>query len=75
MLGVDYPMRIVDHEIAAREARARLTEMRRTADYPNETKGVFLKHGSRKRQSAKVKASAKSDPPARKAAAQLLLDL
>jgi deoxyribodipyrimidine photo-lyase len=68
-------MRIVDHEIAAREARARLTEIRRTADYRTEAKRVFLKHGSRKRQSAKVKAPTKSGPPARKAAGQLLLDL
>lgn len=75
VLGVDYPMRIVDHEIAAREARARLTEIRRTADYRTEAKRVFLKHGSRKRQSAKVKAPTKSGPPARKAAGQLLLDL
>ncbi len=68
-------MPIDDHEIAARAARARLSEIRRTAHYGIESTRVFLKHGSRKRQSAKVKAPAKSDPPARKAAAQLLLDL
>jgi deoxyribodipyrimidine photo-lyase len=47
--GVDYPRRIVDHEEAAREARARLTDVRRRAGFATEARAVYQKHGSRKR--------------------------
>jgi deoxyribodipyrimidine photo-lyase len=67
-LGLDYPERIIDHEIAAREARARLSEVRRNPEYRGEAKRVFVQHGSRKRR-----ASARKGP--RKPAAQLTLDL
>jgi len=50
MLGVNCPRRIVDHEIAARDARARLTDIRNTVGYSNEAKRVFVKHGSRKKR-------------------------
>ncbi|MGL5139672.1 MAG: FAD-binding domain-containing protein [Beijerinckiaceae bacterium] len=47
--GTDYPHRIVDHEEAAREARARLSEVRRQAGFSSEARAVYVKHGSRKR--------------------------
>ena len=48
-LGVDYPRRIVDHEVAARAARDRLTEVRRLAGFRAAAQAVYQKHGSRKR--------------------------
>jgi deoxyribodipyrimidine photo-lyase len=54
-LGEDYPKRIVDHEIAARAARARLTETRQLAGYRQEAKRVYDRHGSRKRQPSNQK--------------------
>ncbi len=75
-LGADYPERIVDHETAARDARARLTEIRRQPGYAGTAKKVYDKHGSRKRtlhndhpeKRAAIKAS-------RAATRQLPLDL
>lgn len=77
VLGEHYPLRIVDHEIAAREARARLTEVRKTTDYSHEAKRVFVKHGSRKRQAASRKARVPVKPEASTSelAQQLTLDL
>lgn len=49
-LGVDYPFPVVDHEVAAREARQRLTALRKASGYGAEAKRVFVKHGSRKKQ-------------------------
>jgi deoxyribodipyrimidine photo-lyase len=48
-LGETYPNRIVDHEEAARAARARLTETRGVPGFRNEANKVFKRHGSRKR--------------------------
>lgn len=48
-LGRDYPARIVDHEIAARDARSRLTEVRKQAGYRDAARQVYDRHGSRKR--------------------------
>jgi deoxyribodipyrimidine photo-lyase len=48
-LGPDYPERIVDHESAARLAKARLTEIRRQPGYVSKARKVYEKHGSRKR--------------------------
>lgn len=71
-LGIDYPERIIDHEVAAREARARLTLVRQNSEYRSEAKRVFVKHGSRKRQgSADCKAKPKTS--VKLPAAQLLL--
>lgn len=73
-LGIDYPARIIDHEIAAREARARLTQVRQNSGYRSEAKRVFVKHGSRKRPAG---ADRKPRPEAdeKALAKQLLLDL
>ena len=46
----DYPSPIVDPTVAAREARARLTELRREAGYRDAALEVFRKHGSRRRR-------------------------
>jgi deoxyribodipyrimidine photo-lyase len=48
-LGRTYPQRIVDHEEAARAARARLTETRREPGFRGAANKVFQRHGSRKR--------------------------
>ena len=71
VLGEHYPLRIVDHEVAAREARSRLTEVRKTTGYGHEAKRVFVKHGSRKRQAASRKTGASTPGLAQ----QLTLDL
>ncbi|MGL5447379.1 MAG: FAD-binding domain-containing protein [Rhabdaerophilum sp.] len=76
ILGVNYPTRIVDHEIAARDARARLTEIRKTAGYSVEVKRVFVKHGSRKRQATRKRPAklAKSEAAVLEPSRQLKLD-
>ncbi|MEM1858699.1 MAG: hypothetical protein QW300_05820 [Desulfurococcaceae archaeon] len=48
-LGVDYPERLVDHEQAAREARERLSAVRRSAGFREAARAVYQRHGSRKR--------------------------
>lgn len=53
---VDYPKRIVDHEVAATAARARLTGVRNSPGYRANGEKVFLKHGSRKKMVARVRA-------------------
>jgi deoxyribodipyrimidine photo-lyase len=63
-LGSDYPMRIVDHEAAAHDSRARLTEIRRQPGYRNEARQVYDRHGSRKRTLA-------NDNPAKQVALRL----
>ncbi len=77
-LGRDYPHRIIDHEEAARAARARLSALRHAVGYQAEARKVYARHGSRKR-------SLSNDDPARtrainarkaeKAARQLSFDL
>jgi len=57
-LGHDYPERIVDHEVAARMARHRLTEIRHLEGYRNEAQQVYQRHGSRKRHPSDAKAMA-----------------
>ncbi|MBV6656240.1 MAG: deoxyribodipyrimidine photo-lyase/cryptochrome family protein [Devosiaceae bacterium] len=47
--GETYPERIIDHEKAARAARERLTQIRRTDGFREHQRAIFLKHGSRKR--------------------------
>jgi deoxyribodipyrimidine photo-lyase len=61
MLGDTYPSRIIDHESAAREARARLTAIRRQPEYRATAQKVYDRHGSRKR-------TLNNDHPAKKAA-------
>ncbi len=55
-LGHDYPERIIDHEQAARMARARLSEIRHIEGYRNEAQQVYQRHGSRKRHPSDAKA-------------------
>ncbi len=76
-LGSDYPRCIVDHEIAARDARARLTEIRQQPGYRNEARQVYERHGSRKRTLANDNPSkriAVGLGRAKAASGQLLLD-
>jgi deoxyribodipyrimidine photo-lyase len=48
--GRDYPGPVVDHEQAAREARARLIAWRRRPGMSELNRAVLAKHGSRKRR-------------------------
>jgi deoxyribodipyrimidine photo-lyase len=48
VLGKVYPMRIVDHMVAAREARDRIWAVRRGEDFRAEASAITAKHGSRK---------------------------
>jgi deoxyribodipyrimidine photo-lyase len=50
VIGRDYPAPIVDHEQAAREARARLIAWRRRPGMSEINRAVLVKHGSRKRR-------------------------
>jgi deoxyribodipyrimidine photo-lyase len=49
VLGENYPVRIIEHEHAAREAKARITLVRQQSAFKTEAKTVYIKHGSRKR--------------------------
>lgn len=67
-----YPDRIIDHEAAARAARERIAELRRSPGFRAAAEEVYRRHGSRKRRLDD------DDPkPARKLKpkAQLALDL
>jgi deoxyribodipyrimidine photo-lyase len=77
VLGEDYPLRIVDHEVAARQARDRLTEIRKSAGYGSEAKRVFVKHGSRKRHPVRKRTAkpATSETKAPQTNRQLAFDL
>ncbi|MCP2678164.1 DNA photolyase family protein [Maricaulaceae bacterium NA33B04] len=48
VLGESYPDRIVDHEQAAREARARIGALRKGEDHRAAAAAIQAKHGSRK---------------------------
>ena len=48
LLGETYPERIVDHLLAAKEARSKVTQIRRTPGFYENQKAVYEKHGSRK---------------------------
>jgi len=62
-LGETYPMPVRDHEQAAREARAKLTAWKRAYVEREESRRVFEKHGSRKRQAARVRKRASAPLP------------
>ena len=47
-LGETYPERMVDHDQAAREARARIGALRKGEDHREAAKAIQAKHGSRK---------------------------
>jgi deoxyribodipyrimidine photo-lyase len=77
-IGRDYPGRIVDHEDAARVARARLSEVRRMAGFSAAAKAVYVRHGSRKRTERDdhpAKTRALAAKKAEVAARQMALDL
>ncbi len=48
VLGETYPDRMVDHEQAAREARARIGALRKGQDHRDAARAIQAKHGSRK---------------------------
>jgi len=52
-IGLDYPQPVVDHSTAYREARLKIAVLRREPSARQEARKVFLRHGSRKRQSAR----------------------
>jgi len=66
-LGVAYPERMVNHEQAAREARARIGALRKGEDHREAARAIQIKHGSRK-SGLKQTGSAASRRAARKAA-------
>jgi deoxyribodipyrimidine photo-lyase len=47
-IGVDYPLPIVDHSKALRDAKERLFAIRKSATGRREARRVYLAHGSRK---------------------------
>jgi deoxyribodipyrimidine photo-lyase len=47
-IGEHYPMRIVDHEHSAREARRAITSARRDLSARSESREIMRRHGSRK---------------------------
>ena len=51
----DYPARIINHELAAKQARERLSAIRKLEDYRQDGQKVYQKHGSRKKQSERKK--------------------
>jgi deoxyribodipyrimidine photo-lyase len=65
VLGETYPERIVDHEQAAREARARIGALRKGEDHRAAAAAIQTRHGSRK-SGLKQTGSASSRRKARK---------
>ncbi len=53
-LGRDYPEPILDHEVAARQAKKRISDVRKGDDFRTSANAVFTKLGSRKRSSKKM---------------------
>ena len=60
-LGRDYPERIVDHEATAREAKKRISEVRKSHEFRESANAVFRKLGSRKRPTGQVKKQKNQD--------------
>eukprot|EP01037_Dinobryon_pediforme_P013274 gene13274-13384_t len=73
-LDVDYPLRLVDHEVAARAAKDKITRIRQLPGYGSQAKNVFIRHGSRKKQPQRAAQSTKK-PLQPKTERQLNLDL
>ena len=67
----DYPARIIDHELAAKDARLRLSAIRKLEDYRQVGQKVYVKHGSRRRPSERPKPLKPAKPKDR----QIGLDL
>ncbi len=62
MHDIVYPSRIIDHELAAKEARLRLTSIRKLEDYRQVGQKVYVKHGSRRKPSERPKPSRPPKP-------------
>ncbi len=77
-IGCDYPSPLVDHEQAAREARARLTAIRALPGYRQASRAVYQSHGSRKRsfdQDNPTQSAARAKTARPRQKSQLALDL
>jgi len=68
-LGETYPERLFDHELAARQARARIGALRKGQDHKAAADAIQVKHGSRRsgmrqtgRKPKRAKPQAASDP-------------
>lgn len=48
-IDVDYPAPLVDHEVAAREARKKIQQVRRNARARQQSRAIYQRHGSRRR--------------------------
>ncbi|CAN8138831.1 Deoxyribodipyrimidine photo-lyase [uncultured Thiomicrorhabdus sp.] len=69
-LGEDYPLPIVEHQQAAREAKQRLHSLRQTPEAKALKQVVFSKHGSRKRPNQRVSRARKPSEAAQRKALQ-----
>ena len=49
-IGVDYPMPIVSHDLATREARKKISIVRKSENFKDQSKKVYQKHGSRRQR-------------------------
>ena len=49
-IGSGYPAPLVDHEVAARQAKAKLSDSRKTSKARQESLSILNKHGSRSKQ-------------------------
>jgi deoxyribodipyrimidine photo-lyase len=63
VLGVDYPVAIVNVEQAGREAKERFHAWRKKRGMDTTAKAVFEKHGSRRTARSKVKTARSADKP------------
>ena len=61
VIGRDYPAPIVEHAVAVKEAREKIAAVRRRVETRSEARAVFVRHGSRKKSTAR--ASKKSLQP------------
>ncbi|MEM0899944.1 MAG: FAD-binding domain-containing protein, partial [Pseudomonadota bacterium] len=79
-MGADYPDPITDHIQAAKDARAKISEIRRTEGFRDEQLKVLAKHGSRKGRGQGRRSFPKQDrmiksAQAKRVKSQLQLDL
>jgi len=61
ILDKDYPSPIVNHEVAARDAKKKLTTFRNNSEFSSTARAVFNRHGSRK--SSKHRTSQSTQKP------------
>lgn len=61
VVGRDYPLPIVEHRTAYRSAQEKIFAIRQTDSAIDDSKRVFLKHGSRKKRDPLPKPKKKSD--------------